>query len=898
MRLPYLSLLFVLTARLPIFGGYADLPLSFEPNHGQAGRDVQYLARHGKLALYLTGGGLITSQGLQVGFAGARSGLRAAGIDRQAGVTNYLMGRDARRWRTSIPNYSRVQYRDVWPGIDVVFYGNAREVEFDFVVHPGARPDMIQLAFNRDVRLDAAGDLTTDDGYRQRRPVVYQETGAGRREIKGTYTLEGRRAGFKIESYDQRLPLVIDPVLSYSTYLGGSLVDEGWGIAVDGAGNAYVAGVTGLGFPTTGGALQTQCGSSTGCVDAFIAKLNPSGTALLFATYLGGAGDDRATALALDSTGVYVTGYTNSANFPGISPSVPGPFIVKLSLTGDQLLYASQMREANAEIAAVTVDTQGQAYIAGNRRGLGGISEGFIQRRSAGGGTMFELKTPNVTWNGFGSIAVDTNGNAYVAGTAHLALLGAVPGATQIGPGGGATDGFVMKTDDFGRVLYQAYIGGSGADSASGVAVDGTGNAYITGTTSSTDFRTTDGAFQSRVRGRSDVFVAKLDTTGALEFSTLIGGSGEEQGGGILVDVAGSAFVTGLTASSNFPLSTSTMQDRAGGLNDVFVAQVSPAGTALVYSTYLGGCYDEGLTGMALDRLENVYVTGYTGATNFPVTEHALKTKLTPALEPLMVDAFVSKIGQGAGTPFRSPCVVNAASYAARAVTPGELIAVFSPGDGPATGVGATVNSNGRIDTTLAGLTVLIDGIPSPLLFVRNDQVNAVVPFATRPGTTVPVQVTYNGSVVSTGSVLITEVAPAVFTADGSGQGGAAAMNQDGTLNSAANPAPAGSIVTVWATGIGELASAGVDGLITTGTPSRHVKSVWAKVDGKPAEVTYAGAAPMLVAGTSQLNIKIPDCATTGDNVALDVWAELNHDWAEQIPRVTIAVKPGPAACN
>lgn len=902
MRLHLPTLALAVAACAPVLASYAELPLSFEPNQGQSGPGVLYLARHGKLALGLTATGLAAPHGLRVDFANALPGARAEGLDRLPSVTNYLIGADPRQWRTRIPNFARVRYREVWPGVDAVFYGNARQIEFDFIVHPGARAAAVELVFNRDVRLDAAGDLVAGDGYVQRRPVAYQESDGKRREVAASYVLHGpRRASFELGPYDPALPLIIDPVLTYSTFLGGADADAGAGVAIDNSRNVYIAGTTEGGIPATAGSAQpafagtAQCVAEGDCGDVFVAKLNAAG-ALVWATYLGGTAHDSAAALAVDSTGApIVAGYTYSTNFPGVAPaSVAAPFHAKLSPNGDAVVWAQQIRETGAEICAITLDGSDQIYIVGGRAGAGATPNAFVQKRPANGqGPTWSVVLPEGGSWACG-VAVDPLKNVYVAGVAQQAIFGTLETGVQRTFGGGASDGFLIKLNEWGGYIYRTYLGSTGEDAATAVAVDAYQFPYVAGRTDATGFFTTAGAYQRGNRGASDVFLVKLATDGSdREYSTLLGGSGADSPTGLRVDNVGTAVVAGWTASGDFPIVGPAMQNRSGGFTDGFVAKVNPGGGSLAYSTYVGGCGYEVITGLAVDPDGAAYISGSTSSANYPVV-NPVQTRFGGGGG----DAFVAKVTDAAGTNRVSPCAVNAASMAPGPLAPGELIAVFNPGGGPSFDSFSQA-MDGRIPIELILTRVLFDGIASPMLYARDTQINAVVPYAMRDRSFARMDVEYQGVIVGTAAVEIAPAAPAVFAfapTAGVALRRAVVLNEDLSLNSASNPAPAGSTVTTWVTGLGDTTPAGIDGLINQPPFPAQQHTVSVNAGGRAAQVTYAGAAPLLVAGTAQVNFRIDNCAAGGGEQPLELNVQAGGR-AFTAPVTTLSIAAG-AACN
>ena len=558
---------------------YGKLPLHFEANRGQAHKDVRFLSRGPGYSLYLTSSEAVLvlsrpdadakrdarstpvraevpsahakSVALRMSLVGAAHKPVVSGLEEQPGKANYFIGKDPAKWRTRVSIYAKVRYREVYPGIDLVYYGNQRQLEYDFVVAPGADPNRIMLGFKGadKVEIDAEDSLVlhaTGGDIRQHKPVIYQDIDGVRREIAGGYVRKGaNRVGFQLPAYDTTRPLVIDPiVLSYSTYLGGSGDDSGGGIAVDADGNAYVAGRTSSpNFPTVAGAFQPTGGSTT---DAFVAKLNPAGSALVYSTYIGGSDGDSGTGIAVDSAGnAYVTGGTNSANFP----TTAGAFQTTFASTSD----------FNSDAFVAKLDSTGSSLVYSTY--LGGGSD------ESGAG-----------------IAVDASGSAYVTGRTESFDFPTTPGAFQPVAANSLYDAFVTKFDAAGSALvYSTRLGGSANDVGFGIAVDAAGNAYVTGGTFSDDFPTTLGAFQATHVGGWDVFVTKFNLTGsALAYSTYLGGSGPvpqhgdglDEGHGIAVDTAGNAYVTGQTISSNFPTTPGVFQPMLAGSRDVFVAKI------------------------------------------------------------------------------------------------------------------------------------------------------------------------------------------------------------------------------------------------------------------------------------------------------------------------------------
>ena len=698
---------------------YGQLPLSFEANRGQADESVNFVARGAGYTLALSPTeavfalarpadeesrrgelsprsetGASDAPGsqppptlLRMNLIGANRSASVAGVNELEGKVNYFLGSDPAKWRTDVPTFGRVRYAGVYQGIDVVYYGNQRQLEYDFVVAPGRDARSIALEFGGagSVEVEAwTGDLLVrvgEETIRQHAPVAYQETAGGvRREVESRYALRGGgRVSFEVGEYDRTAPLVIDPVLVYSTYLGGSGADVGRDIAVDSAGNAYVTGITGSpNFPTAN-PLQSM---GAGFSDAFVAKFNAAGSALVYATYLGGNSNDRPDGIAVDSAGnAYLAGFTQSTNFPTANAfqSTGGgdfgdAFVTKLNATGSALVYSTYLGGSSSEnVGGIAVNSSGEAYVAGltgsanfpianafqSTKGAGSTSA-FVTKFSAAGSTLvYSTFLGGDSFDFAEGIAVDSAGNAYVTGetgSSNFPLANAVQSTLS-----GISDAFVTKLNAAGSALvYSTYLGGTGNERGFGISVDSTGNAYVTGTTDSTNFPIAN-VFQSLRAGSIDAFVTKLNASGsALMYSTYLGGSG---GGNIALDIAvdsaGSAYVSGETTSASFP-TANAIQTTRNGSHDAFVTKFNAAGSALVYSTYLGGSGGEFNPHIAVDSAGNAYLTGETGSTNFP-TASALQGTFGGGT----ADAFVTKISAASDTtPTPTPTPNPACSVA------------------------------------------------------------------------------------------------------------------------------------------------------------------------------------------------------------------------------------------
>src|SRR5208283_4844758 len=525
---------------------------------------------------------------------------RVVGAEELPGKINYLIGNDPAKWRTNISTYAKVKYQGVYPGVDLVCHSNQGQLEYDFVVAPSMDPKAIRLKFRGagELRVDRKGDLLLGSGIKEVRfekPMVYQELAGKKKPVEGSYLLASAdQIGFRLGDYDHSQPLVIDPVLSYSTYLGGDAA-EGYAIAVDTAGDAYVTGSAGFtNFPTANG-LQPALGGPN-ATNAFITKFNSHGSALVYSTYLGGSNLDTGYGIAVDTAGnAYVTGVTSSANFPTVNAlqatlaGSENAFITKINASGSALIYSTYLGGSGYDAGmGIAVDASGNAYVAGNTGSIdfptanalqptsGGGEDAFVAKINASGSALvYSTYLGGSALENGEAIAVDTAGNAYVTGQTSSTNF-PTANALQSTSGGGYYNAFVTKINASGSALvYSTYLGGSGSDGGSGIAVDASGNVYVTGNTSSTNFPTVN-ALQSTLTGSYVAFVTKCNATGsALIYSTYLGGSGGDQGNGIAVDASGNAYVTGITSSFDFP-TANALQSAYAGTYDAFVSKISP----------------------------------------------------------------------------------------------------------------------------------------------------------------------------------------------------------------------------------------------------------------------------------------------------------------------------------
>lgn len=626
---------------------------------------------------------------------GANAAAGFTGVGELPGTTNYLTGADRAQWRAGVKGFARVRCEQVYPGIDIEYYGNQSELEYDFILAPGSDPRQIALRFDgaAAIEIEPSGDLlvkTQRGSFRQNRPIAFQRERGATHEVASAYRREGEQTiSFEIGQYDPALPLVIDPVLKYSTYLGGASADEAHGVAVDSSGCVYVVGSTvSANFPTLNAEQSIFSGPSS-IEDVFVAKLNPEGDALIYSTYLGGHGSDLGLAIAVDSSGcAYVTGQTSSTDFPttaGAFQASPGSgvnvFVAKLNPAGAALLYSTYVGGGmgNQRGNGVAVDSMGSAYVTGKttsadfpttpaalQRNLRGFEDAFVSKlNAAGSGLVYStlLGGDSNTDEAFG-VAVDSGGFAYVVGHTASTNFPTTAGAVQRQFGGGnefGGDAFVTKLNQAGSALaYSTYLGGLEADVGRAIAVDSEGEACVTGTTKSGNFPTANAIQSANASGCidnfsncTDAFAAKLSQSGGqFVYSTYIGGASRgsspfqagDSGAGIAVDQNGSAYVVGLTSSTDFP-AMKAIQGANAGNGDGFVVKLSALGS-LIYSTYLGGPGDEGATAAAASANGDAYVVGVATSNGFPTTHGSLQIGFNGSFESFALarDGFVVRI--------------------------------------------------------------------------------------------------------------------------------------------------------------------------------------------------------------------------------------------------------------
>jgi len=565
--------------------------------------------------------------------------------ERVTAVHNIFQGSDPAQWRTNSPLFSKIGFRSVYPGIDVVYYGSPNGLfEYDFEVAPGARPTDIHLSFPgaKKLRLDKSGDLLIGT-VKQRRPKAYQQLGGARHPIPASYKLlPTNEVIFELGPYDETRPLIIDPTVTFATFLGGVDFDQVYAMALDSAGNIFLAGQT----ASTNFPLRT--GGTAGNRDIFISKLDPTGNHLIYSTVVGGAQTDCPRAIAVDAAGnAYVAGYTSSADFPVTagayqtqSRGLEDGFVLKLSASG-ALVYSTYLGASGRDFAtAIAVDAAGNAYVAGYTSSVsfpivagafqssyaGGFFDAFAAKVNAVGSALLYSTFIGGSGNDTASsIAIDANGSAYIAGQTDSFNFPASAGVIQTGNAGGS-DAFVTKLNAAGSgIVFSTYLGGSSNELGNAIAIDSSQNVYLAGATASVDFPVSAGAFQVALAASYDAFVTKLNPSAtAIVFSTYLGGSGSDQATALTLDSSGNTWLTGSTSSTNFPLLNAVYAQPAGG-NDAFVANLNAAGSGLLFSSYFGGSGDDAGLAIRLDNGGSPVIAGVTSSANFPTTAGVLQ---------------------------------------------------------------------------------------------------------------------------------------------------------------------------------------------------------------------------------------------------------------------------------
>lgn len=823
-------------ARPQLQEALGKVPMGFEANQGQVdpageGAGVKFLSQGDDYNVYITpkqallalhpkaGVNAVVRMNLQ----GANPMAQVEGLKKQAGTANYFMGNAPAKWRSNVPLYAQVLVKEVYPGIDMVYYGNQRELEYDFVLKPGADPNRIGLRFSGDkgLKINPKGDLqiTVSGGNLTfKKPVIYQNKRGSREAVQGRFVMTGKnQVRFKVADYDKTRALVIDPGLEYSTYLGGSQGNTINSMTIDSSGNVYVLGNTLSSniFPGIVSPLEEAYAYPA----VYVVKFNPNQSGLIYTAYFGGSltsfGSQTGNSIAVDQYGcAYFTGTTTATNFPVYSaasysipyqktnPSSQSAFVTKLNYLGTGVAYSTYLSgQAQTWGYSIAVNSTGNAFVAGMTTGGfpttsnaaqlvfgGGPGDGFVAELDAlGAAVLYGTYLGGGGSDACKAIALDSVGNAYVAGFTRSASgyenTGSITnnfptsaGAYQSAYGGNQGNAFVTKLSTGaggnGKIAYSTYLGGKGAannpgigsDCANAIAVDASGNAYVTGTTGSSNFPVTGGAYQTALIGFYNLFVSKLSAAGALSYSSYFGGSNIDYGNAIAVDKAGAIHVTGTTISDNFPTTSDAFQvknpnqyDYDGAvLQHAFYLKLNPGGqgtTDLVYSTYLGGDhYDIGNAIAVFDSTyyHDVYLAGSTSSDNLPAASttpfqssyrgSSNNTTLNGYVAIVLYSVLGPDVKKAAGTATTTP-----SASASPSVTPTASRTATPTSTGSPSGASATnsITSAGGLGTGAPTVTRTATSTPSFTPTTALPPAARLAATATWTPTPIPVQASF-----------------------------------------------------------------------------------------------------------------------------------------------------------
>jgi uncharacterized protein (TIGR03437 family) len=838
---------FALLARL----NGAQLPSYFEQNQGQAESSVRFLSRGGSYTQLFKDREVVWSfangaeASVSMSFIGTRAG-SPVGLVRRTGKVNYIVGRDEQSWVTGIDCFARVRYQDIYPGIQADFHRSDELLEYDFAIGPHAHPSDIGLLFQgaTSVRLLESGDLLID-GMLQHAPLAYQIVNGSRHSVKARFRLmphgTATEVAFTLGKYDHGAELIIDPVITYEKQIPGEVA----AMAVDAQGNVYLTGSTRPANPLVNSP------------QVLVAKLTPDGSDFAYLTYLGGSGFSFASAIALDSSGTaWVGGYTNAPNFPNT---------VQLS--------KRNLSPGNCGNPSTS------------------CSDGFVIGLNPSGSLIYDALIGGSGNDSVEGIGADASGTIWIAGSTASSDF-PVAGSPIQSTLNSTKDGFVARLTPASGLIMSTYLGGSGTDYVDKLTLDSSGNAYVAGETDSTDFPVVGAPLQSAYGGGTDIFLAKfLGSDNSVSYATYYGGPNGELVGDLKSDPAGNAYVSLLVTTQPFDISSGVViVDNPQSI----LLKVDPLGTETLYvnpTNFLFGA------SIAVDTEERVTESGslYFG----PLSANALSTcnpsggiaqleadgnTVQYASDILGVGANLVAL-DGAGAAYiaggntvekqdfsqdpamAATCTVDAfyTGLSPWLLAPGEIVVIYGRNLGPSTGVAASLDSSGKLPSQLSGVEVTFDGTPAPLLYVSENQINTIVPFETAGQSATSLQVTYGGSSAPSVVTAMGPASDAIFQENNE----IIALNQDGTYNSASNPATPGSIVTIFSSGGGQTNPPFTDGqIVNVAAPlllptqvvllSTMPPSTSSPPQPVPAEVLYAGSAPGEVAGVVQINFLIP----------------------------------------
>ncbi len=790
---------------------------------------------------------------------------------------NYLIGSDSKAWRVNVPTYRKVAYRSAYPGVDVVFYGQDQTLEYDIVAAPGSHPAQVAFQFQGadNLHIGSHGELVLGGGFTLKKPHAYQEVNGGKREVAATFSLRGpHAAGFSIGEYDRTRPLVIDPVITFATYVGSKCYDDGRAVASSSAQVFYIAGY----FTTCGdplpGAFQPNYGG--GDADAFVARFSNDSngkTSAGWITYLGGTGEDLAYGLAADGNGnVWVAGQTKSPNFPittgaqGSTPSVAG-FISKIDATGSRLLYSARYGGTySTSFRALALGANSSLYATAS---VGtpyppdgtGTWDVMVMKLDSSGNRLGSF-TFGGSNHSYGeeptSISVDTTGAAYVCGATNSTSFPVTPGAFQsknLVPG---YTGYVAKVSaDASKLVWATYLGGTNQQSVcNGIAVNKSGEPWVTGWTDATDFGSKSTTIQPKTYNRKSVFVVRLKADGSdLAFVDLPAGAVDtaNEGNAITLDGQGNAFVTGAKESWDFPIDFSIGQPGSAGFNTPFLMKYGATGRQ--WSTNLGGNGWGVPRGIAIDAAgSNVYIAGATMPSDKFVTQGTFGGGTW--------DAFIAKVNLDAMPNWAViTSVVNGASFQ-KSIASGTWITVFGSGLAAGTRSWAAkdfTDSGKRLPTNLDGVQLMVNNRPALISYISPTQINALAPSDSYTGLVNVSVVSPGGSSSQPYLAALNKMAPAFFTWDGNyiiAHVGNEFIGPVGLVQGVTTrPARVGETITVYGTGFGPANPAYQPELLVEGYAPLPTPPAVA-IGAAPASVQFAG---QIGSGLYQFNIVVPN---------------------------------------